>query len=240
MSNTIAFIDGSATCLGRWQSLPSMHVEAENLPKSAAWRESLFQTKWPSLAADTDDLICGLSSPPLSSISVASQRIGYEAAVMLHAMMRGEPCPSEPRLISPNCVIAKQSTDALAIDDAMITKAMRFIQTHAFQGIVVEDILREVPVSRTIFGTAIQTLFRPFAGRRDPSLCGSSGERNCFRNQNCRSRQSRMPVATRGPPSLASPSANASAKPRSHSVRISTEARLFQTRSQTRRKIPLR
>ena len=29
-----------------------------------------------------------------------------------------------------------------------MVKAMRFVQTHACQGIVVEDILREVPVSR--------------------------------------------------------------------------------------------
>ena len=170
---------------------------------------------------------------------MASQRIGYEAAVMLHAMMRGESCPSEPRLISPNCVIGKQSTDALAIDDAMITKAMRFIQTHAFQGIVVEDVLREVPVSRAFWNcnsnaTSVVCLLKKSVA------CGSNAERNCFRNQNCPSKQSPMPVATRGPPSLASPSANASAKPRSHFVRISTEARLFQTRSQTRRKIPLR
>lgn len=113
------------------------------------------------LAADTDDLICGLSTPPLSSISVASQRIGYEAASMLHAMMRGEACPTEPRLIFPTCVIGKQSTDALAIDDVLITKAMRFIQTHAFQGIVVEDVLREVPVSRRF----LELQFKRYFGR---------------------------------------------------------------------------
>ncbi len=113
------------------------------------------------LAADTDDLICSLSNPPLSSISVASQRIGYEAAAILHSMMQGERAPVTPVLISPTCVVAKQSTNVLAIDDAMITKAMRFIQTHAFQGIDVADVLREVPVSRRF----LEMHFKRYFGR---------------------------------------------------------------------------
>lgn len=113
------------------------------------------------LAAETDELICGLSTPPLSSVLVASQRIGYEAAAMLDAMLKGESPPAQPRLISPTCVIGKQSTDALAIDDVMITKAMRFIQAHAYKGIVVEDVLREVPVSRRF----LELQFKKYFGR---------------------------------------------------------------------------
>lgn len=113
------------------------------------------------LAGDTDDLLCELSSPPLSSIMVASQKIGHEAAALLHRMVTGEQPTLEPRLIPPVCVVGKQSTDALAIDDPMIIKAMRFIQAHAFQGIVVEDILREVPVSRRY----LELQFKRYFGR---------------------------------------------------------------------------
>lgn len=113
------------------------------------------------LAGDTDDLLCELSSPPLSSIMVASQKIGHEAAALLHRMVAGEPPTLKPRLIPPVCVVGKQSTDALAIDDPMIIKAMRFIQAHAFQGIVVEDILREVPVSRRY----LELQFKRYFGR---------------------------------------------------------------------------
>lgn len=100
------------------------------------------------LAGDTDEFLCNLSSPPLSSIEVASQRIGHEAAALLDRMMRGEPAPSEPMLIPPVRVIGRQSTDVLSIDDPMIVQALRFIQSQAFRGISVEDVLREVPVSR--------------------------------------------------------------------------------------------
>lgn len=100
------------------------------------------------LAGDTDEFLCNLSSPPLSSIAVASQRIGHEAAAMLDRIMQGHKAPIEPMSIPPVRVVGKQSTDVLAIDDPMIVQALRFIQTHAFRGIAVEDVLREVPVSR--------------------------------------------------------------------------------------------
>jgi len=100
------------------------------------------------LAADSDDLICDVCTPPLSSISVASQRIGHEAAAMLHSMMEGDAPPKDPILVAPSCVVGRQSTDILAIDDPMIVRALRFIQVHAYRGIVVDDVLDEVPISR--------------------------------------------------------------------------------------------
>lgn len=111
------------------------------------------------LAGDTDDLLCELSSPKLSSIDVCSQKIGYEAAAMLSSMLGGKAPPDSATLVPPLRVIAKQSTDALAIDDPLIIRAMRFIETHAFQGIVVEDILREVPVSRRYLEIQFKRLF---------------------------------------------------------------------------------
>ena len=36
----------------------------------------------------------------------------------------------------------------MSIDDPTVVQALRYIQTHAYQGIVVEDVLRQIPVSR--------------------------------------------------------------------------------------------
>lgn len=99
------------------------------------------------LAADTDELLCDVCTPQLSSVAVAGQQIGHEAASVLHRMMDGEPPPT-PVLVAPSCVVSRQSTDILAIDDPMIVRALRFIQAHAFRGIVVDDVLTEVPISR--------------------------------------------------------------------------------------------
>ena len=113
------------------------------------------------LAGDTDEFLCQLSTPPLSSISVASQRIGHDAAAMLAEMMQGGQPPAVAVRIPPICVTGKQSTDMLAIDDQLIVRAVRFIQVHAYQGIVVEDVLREVPVSRRY----LELQFKRYFGR---------------------------------------------------------------------------
>ena len=41
------------------------------------------------LGADNDELICELSTPPLSSVAFATQRAGYEAAELLDSLMAG-------------------------------------------------------------------------------------------------------------------------------------------------------
>ncbi len=113
------------------------------------------------LAGDTDELLCDVCTPPLSSIAVAARRIGYEAASLLECTLRGERPSVEPRLIPPEGVISRQSTDILAIDDEVVVHALRYIQTHAFHDIAVKDILREVPVSRR----SLEIQFQKYLGR---------------------------------------------------------------------------
>jgi len=113
------------------------------------------------LAGDTDDLMCEVCTPPLSSVAVAGRRIGYEAAVLLDKLISGEIPTKQQNKIPPQGVISRQSTDILAIDDPMIVRALRFIQTHAFQDIVVQDILHEVPISRR----SLEIQFRRYLGR---------------------------------------------------------------------------
>jgi LacI family transcriptional regulator, galactose operon repressor len=92
---------------------------------------------------------------------VAGQRIGYEAAALLDRMIHGMACPPKPIRIPPHGVLSRQSTDILAIDDESVVQALRFIQDHASQDIVVKDILREVPVSRRY----LEIQFRHYLGR---------------------------------------------------------------------------
>ena len=113
------------------------------------------------LAGDTDDLLCEVSTPPLSSISVACERLGHEAAAMLNRMIAGDAPPKQPLLIPPHGVVSRQSTDVLSIDDPTVVRALRYIHTHAHHGIVVNDILREVPISRR----SLEIQFRSYLGR---------------------------------------------------------------------------
>ena len=113
------------------------------------------------LAGSHDELMCEVSTPPLSSVNVASERIGHDAAQLLDRMIAGETAPSEPVRVPPRGVNSRQSTDLLAIDDEEIVDALRYIRNHAHRGIIVEDILRQVPISRR----SLEIQFRKYLGR---------------------------------------------------------------------------
>ena len=100
------------------------------------------------LAADNDELLCEACTPSLSGIALTSERIGFEAAKLLDRLMQGAAPPTEPCLIEPTGVLARQSTDTLAVDDPDLARAVAFIRTHATDPIQVGDVLREIPVSR--------------------------------------------------------------------------------------------
>jgi LacI family transcriptional regulator len=113
------------------------------------------------IGVDNEELVCKLAYPPLSSVVPNARRIGYEAAALLDRLMRGEPEPATPLAIPPLEVITRLSTDVNAIADPDVATAMRFIREHACEGIGVDDVLAQVPVSRSV----LQRRFRSLLGR---------------------------------------------------------------------------
>jgi LacI family transcriptional regulator len=113
------------------------------------------------LSVDDDELLCGMFTPQLTSIDVNPERIGYRAAELLDRMMQGEAPPSEPLLLPPRCVVLRQSTDTLAVEDEEVAMALRHIRSHACEGIRVEDLLAKVFLSRS----ALERRFRSLVGR---------------------------------------------------------------------------
>ncbi len=101
------------------------------------------------MGGDEDSLLCETCNPPLSGVALTSERIGYEAAALLDRLLHGEPLPTEPILIEPTRVVVRQSTDTLAITDPDLARAIAFIRTHAANPIQVNDVLRDVAVSRS-------------------------------------------------------------------------------------------
>jgi LacI family transcriptional regulator len=102
------------------------------------------------IGVDKDEIFCELSDLPLSSVILNTQQIGFEAAVLLARLMAGESdVPSSIR-VQPMGVMARQSTDVLAIDDRHIAAALKYIREHACNGIDVESLLKAVPLSRSV------------------------------------------------------------------------------------------
>lgn len=102
------------------------------------------------IGVDNDELLCGLADPPLTSVICNTRRTGFEAASLLDRLMSGETVGAKKILVKPIGVAARQSTDILAIEDRDVAIAVRFIRENAWNGINVNDVLKEVPLSRRV------------------------------------------------------------------------------------------
>lgn len=110
------------------------------------------------IGVDNDEILCNLSEPPLSSIIPNTHQTGYEAAALLDQIISGHKVSSEAHLIKPLGIATRQSTDIQAIDDKLISDAVRFIRHHACDGINVQDVLKSVPLSRRVLESRFQKI----------------------------------------------------------------------------------
>jgi LacI family transcriptional regulator len=111
------------------------------------------------IGVDNDPFLCNLCTPPLSSIDIDPERIGYEAARHLASMMNGSAAPKEPIMLGPpRGVTARQSTDMLAIEDEEVASAIRFIRENAAGGITVLDVLERARRSPSTLERRIKRL----------------------------------------------------------------------------------
>jgi LacI family transcriptional regulator len=115
------------------------------------------------IGVDNEELLCRLCDPPLSTVVPNARRIGHEAAQLLDRLMSGSPTPPPAAeiLIPPAGVVTRQSTDTLAVEDPDVRAALRFIRENACDGIRVDDVLREVPIARSL----LERRFRRAIGR---------------------------------------------------------------------------
>lgn len=113
------------------------------------------------LGVDDDELECLLTKPPLSSIAIPGERIGYEAARLLDQGLTRPRAVRQPLLLPPVRVVARQSTDTLAVRDTAVITALRFIHTHAVEGANVAAVVRALGVGRR----ELERKFRKTLGR---------------------------------------------------------------------------
>lgn len=100
------------------------------------------------LGVGNSRLDCEMAPVALSSIDPARDAWGRQAARLLQRLMQGEPAPEAPIIIPPHGVVARRSTDVLAVSDSVVANAMRFMWDHLEQNLAVNDVAQEVGVSR--------------------------------------------------------------------------------------------
>jgi LacI family transcriptional regulator len=113
------------------------------------------------LGVDNDSVICGVTNPSLSSVDLDSRRIGYEATALLHRRMTRRTLHAKPIWLPPSHIVARQSTDILAVNDVDVALAIRFIRENALRGIQVPSVAEAVGLSRR----ALERRFQRCLGR---------------------------------------------------------------------------
>lgn len=113
------------------------------------------------LSGDEDELLCSMVLPEITSIELATHRIGFESCQMLASIIDGGAIPEKPLLIPPLRVCARRSTEAFAVDDPALAAVVKMIWEKASAGIQVRDLVRASSMSRR----ALELRFRRALGR---------------------------------------------------------------------------
>ena len=97
---------------------------------------------------NTDEILCNLSDPPLSSIGQNTVKAGYDAARLLHTMIKTKNKEYYDIVVEATSVVTRNSTDIYATKDEYIGTVLKFIHNNMDKNLKVDDVLQQVPLSR--------------------------------------------------------------------------------------------
>ena len=91
---------------------------------------------------------------PISSVDTNLEVLGYRGAELLERLMSGKTAPKEPVRIPAAGLVARQSSDLLAVAHAGVARSLRFIWEHGHEPIGVKDLVGVAAMSRRSLHTA--------------------------------------------------------------------------------------
>jgi LacI family transcriptional regulator len=161
--------DGEARALVRWlRELPkpvgvmaSDDQCAVRVLEAAREAGCLVPEEVAVLGADNDVVRCELATPTLSSVDPGLSQVGYCAAEHLARRIADRGVGACDLRLDPAEVVARRSTDVLAIPDRAVAAAARYIAEHACEGLTVGAVLPHAAVSRA----QLEKKFRQHLGR---------------------------------------------------------------------------
>jgi LacI family transcriptional regulator len=113
------------------------------------------------VGVDNDDVYIELTDPPLSSVALQTNRVGYAAGALLARLLAGQAPPPRPVIVPPGELIVRRSSDTLVIGDPVVARALQLIRKNLSEQAGVKQLLAQVPVSRS----SLDARFRKALGR---------------------------------------------------------------------------
>lgn len=120
------------------------------------------------IGVDNDEIVCGLADPAMSSVALNFERAGYESAQALDQLMRKLADTPPQIIVQATHIVARRSTDVVAVEDLAVARAMRFIRDQTRGPVTVAEVARAAGLSRRVlerrfrheFNSSIQTEIR--------------------------------------------------------------------------------
>lgn len=100
------------------------------------------------IGVDNDPVIVGHAQPPLSSVERNDLPAGELAASLLDRLMAGQRQPRDILFVPPAGVVARQSTETLAVEDPELAGMVQYIRKHVAENFGVERLLPIMQCSR--------------------------------------------------------------------------------------------
>ena len=113
------------------------------------------------VGVDNDEYTCEFAPVPITSVDSNREKLAYEGASLLDALIKGKSPPAEPILIPPVGLVVRHSSDILALDHPEVANALGFIWKHFHQRIGVNDVVAATAMSRC----SLYKAFEQFVGR---------------------------------------------------------------------------
>ncbi|HRR32926.1 MAG TPA: DNA-binding transcriptional regulator [Kiritimatiellia bacterium] len=108
------------------------------------------------IGVDNDPTVAPFSDPPLSSVARNDSELGRRAAELLDILMDGREPAGRRVLIPPGNVVARRSTETLAVEEPVLTGLVGEIREHLAEPFGVEFIVGRTRMSRR----QVERLFR--------------------------------------------------------------------------------
>ncbi|QDU75825.1 Xylose operon regulatory protein [Bremerella volcania] len=144
-----------ATWMDKWELPVGTFIGADSVGrivvqkcKERGWRipEDVVM-----IAGRNEETLCESPRPSITSMEMGYERVGYEAAKLLHRLMNGEHLLENTVHVPPQGIVVRESTDFLITEDELIAAALSFIASNSHRRIGQDDVARALSVeTRTL------------------------------------------------------------------------------------------
>lgn len=110
------------------------------------------------IGANNDELVCGLSYPMLSSVSIPWDTMGEKIIESVRTLLSNSPIPTKPILVPSTGVILRHSANHLALEDHTLRRAMTYLSENIQEPITIEILCQDLRIARR----GLEQKFREF------------------------------------------------------------------------------